>query len=85
MARITSVGILKRARQLYQENRKIKSSLGARLSLGLSSYVGAVKIEIELKKGRVITQIEEAAFNEAFIEASVMERNPDCCFYNPNL
>jgi hypothetical protein len=47
--------------------------------------VGAVKIEIELKKGRVITQIEEAAFNEAFIEASVMERNPDCCFYNPNL
>ena len=85
MARITSVGILKRARQLYQENRKIKSSLGARLSLGLSSYVGAVKIQMETKKGESVTADEAAAFNEAFVEASVMERNPDCCFYNPNL
>jgi hypothetical protein len=85
MARITSVGILKRARQLYQENRKIKSSLGARLSLGLSSYVGAVKIQMEAKKGESVTADEVAAFNEAFVEASVMERNPNCCFYNPNL
>ena len=85
MARITSVGILKRARQLYRDNNRQSTSLGARLRLGLSSYVGAVRCEIETKKGKVITQVEEEAFKEAYVEASVMERNPDCCFYNPNL
>jgi hypothetical protein len=85
MARITSVGILKRARQLYRENNKQSASLGARLSLGLSSYVGAVRCELELKKGILLDKEHEAAFKEAYIEASVMERNPDCCFYNPNL
>jgi hypothetical protein len=47
--------------------------------------VGAVRCEIEFKKGRAIAAEEEAAFKEAFIEASVMERNPECCFYNPNI
>ena len=85
MAHITSVGILKRARKLYRDNNRQSTSLGARLRLGLSSYVGAVRCEIETKKGKVITQVEEEAFKEAYVEASVMERNPDCCFYNPNL
>lgn len=85
MRTLTTQFILNKAKRLLSKNSREASSLGKRLKLGLSSYVGAVKLKMEVEKKIVFTKEEEEVFKEATIEASVMERNPNSPYFNPNL